>query len=90
MKAELIKADYIFFLDELELFQLNPYRQLGGAAELADLKVKTWTQVNAAIGEDVERLERADVPLSQKNKWFAVGRNFPNDHAYPALIGTVA
>jgi len=83
-----IKADYILFLDDLELYQLEPYKMIGGAEQLTKLSVKTWTRVNVATGEDVNELVKANVPVSLKDKWFAVGGVFPKDHAYPAIIGT--
>lgn len=88
MKTQPINADYIFFLDDLELYQLNPYKLIGGAEMISKLNVKTWTRVNVATGEDVNELVKANVPVMQKGNWFAVGGSFPKDHAYPAIIGT--
>lgn len=88
MKPQPINADYIFFLDDLELYQLEPYKMIGSAEMISKLSVKTWTRVNVATGEDVNELVKANVPVSLKDKWFAVGGSFPKDHAYPAIIGT--
>lgn len=91
MKPQLVTADYIFFLDDLELFKMPDYYEpYGGAEDLLNLPVKNWTRVNVALGEDVEELGMGQVSMDQKEKWFAVGGSFPRDHTHPALIGTRA
>jgi hypothetical protein len=87
MKPQILKADFVFFLDDLELYQSNPYKLLGGPEMLEKIPVKTWTRVNVATGEDVDDLGYATVSVSDKGHWFVV-EGFPKDHAYPALVGT--
>jgi len=88
MKPQLVTTDYIFFLDDLELYQTNPYRELGGAEALAGLSVKSWTRVNVSTGEDVSELGYGSVSSDEQGRWYAVGGSFPRDRAYPALIGS--
>lgn len=88
MKSQLVTSEYIFFLDDLELYQTNPYKLLGGAEALAGLPVKSWIRVNVTTGEDVDELGYGSVSSDERGRWYAVGGSFPKDETFPALIGS--
>lgn len=88
---QLLKADYILFLDNQELYQISPSRStkmIGTNKDVAKLPVTAWTRVNLATGEDVSELGLGKVSTDELGSWFIVGTKFPQNKAHPALVGT--
>ena len=88
MKVKPIKADYIYFFADAELYQLNPYKLIGGPEKMANLHLGTWERVNVATGGYITALgvEGATDPLG----WYQVNEEFSKNNVYdtyPVLIG---
>lgn len=85
---QLLKADYIYFPDEQELYQTGPtYKMLGGPELLGKVPVKSWNRVTIATGEDIHELGQAKIKEEFKERWFIVN-GFPKDNSYTALVGS--
>ena len=84
-----VMSDYIYFLDDQELYLIKPsYRRLGGPEELSKALARGWKKVRVAVGQDIhELIPRNDIDLgTQSDKWFVVDERFPRDHSFPALL----
>jgi hypothetical protein len=85
-----VVSKYIFFLDDLEVYQLSPYKLIGDVTALAKIKTD-WKRVNVATGEDISEMVPGsviDIP-TEGGKWFVVDGSFPGregTHSFPALI----
>lgn len=84
-----VMSDYIYFLDDQELYLNRPsYKRLGGPEELSKALVSAWKKVRVAVGEDIHDIVPGnDIDLgTQSDKWFVVDETFPRDHSFPALL----
>ena len=78
-----VKGRYIYFVDEDELYQLNPYKQIQPTGMMMAMS-DNWTKENVMQGEDVRNMVGTEV--KDISKWYIVN-GAPGDHTFVAYIG---
>jgi hypothetical protein len=79
-------AKYILFIDDYEMYQINPYKQVIIREAFKDQAVKGWKLMDVIIGEDLQDLG-VDIGNYTTHTWFATER--PSDQTFKALVGLV-
>jgi len=94
-----VTADYIYFSDDSELYQVDPYKLLAsgiqnnvdqGAMLYNKLKQKgvRWKEATIAAGDDViELMPGAYKLVSSETRWVQVDNSFPRDHSFSVKLG---
>jgi hypothetical protein len=86
MKNKAITAfntKYIFFLDETEMYSVNPFKLINTDKAFKDTDVKSWKMVNVIVGDDLKDLG-VNIGKYPDYNWFITDE--VNDHTFRALI----
>jgi hypothetical protein len=78
-----VKGRYIYFVENDELYQLKPYKQIQPTGMMMAMS-DNWTKANVMQGEDVKNMIGKEV--SDISKWYIVN-GAPGDHTFVAYIG---
>lgn len=94
-----VTADYIYFDDEGELYQVDPYELLAGGIQNNEdqgavlynkLKQRgvRWKEARIAASDDVRELvPGAYNQVSSEGRWVQVDNSFPGDHSFIVKLG---
>lgn len=86
-----VNSDYIYFLDDEELYQTNPMKRLGtGEKYLKQAFPNGYKKVRVSIGEEIHDVVPGNnIDLgTQSDKLFVVDDTFPEESSFPALISS--
>ena len=78
-----VKGRYIYFVDDDELYQLKPYKQIQPTGMMMAMS-NNWTKETVMQGEDVRNIVGMEV--KDPSSWYIV-KGAPSDHAFVAYIG---
>lgn len=86
-----VNSDYIYFLDDQELYQTNPMKRIGtGEKYLKQAFPNGYKKVRVTVGEEIHDVVPGNnIDLgTQSDKLFVVDDTFPEESSFPALISS--
>lgn len=78
-----VKGRYIYFVDNDELYQLKPYKQIQPTGMIMAMS-NNWTKETVMQGEDLRDMVGTEV--KDPSNWYIV-KGAPGDHTFVAYIG---
>jgi len=84
-----VTSTYIYFDNEGELYQRDPYKLIGDTAMVNKLQKQgiKWGNARIATSGDIQELiPGAYNQISDERVWYQVDDSFPRDHSYSVLL----
>ena len=80
------KAKLIYFIDDDEVYAVDPYKQIDKVVGLGDQEITKWIPCDLVIGEDVQDL-MPEIKNIDTSVWYVADDSIPQDHVFKALVG---
>ena len=80
-----VVGKYIYFIQDDELFQLKPYKQIVSPGVKILFLAPNWKKATVMQGEDVRDILGQEV--YDPSQWFIVDDSAPKDHTFEVYIG---
>jgi len=84
-----VTSTYIYFDNEGELYQRDPYKLIGDTSMVNQLQKRgiKWRNSRIATSDDIQELSPgAYNQISGERVWYEVDDSFPRDHSYGAML----
>jgi hypothetical protein len=79
-------AKLIYFIDDDEVYAVDPYKQVDKKTGLSDQEISKWIPCDLVIGEDVMDF-MPDMKGVDSSAWYIADQSIPGDHTFKALVG---
>lgn len=83
-----VEGKYIYFIQDEELFQLNPYKQILSPGVKIMSMARNWKKATVMQGEDVRDVLGVQLSPEDLRNWYIIDKNAaPSDHTFDVYIG---
>jgi hypothetical protein len=83
-----VEGKYIYFIQDDELFQLNPYKQIVSPGVKIMFLAPNWKKATVMQGEDVRDVLGVQLSPEDLRNWYIIDKNAaPSDHTFEVYIG---
>lgn len=83
-----VEGRYIYFIQDEELFQLNPYKQIVSPQVKIMSMASNWKKATVMQGEDMRDVLGVSLSPEDLRNWYIVDKgSVPSDHTFEVYIG---
>ena len=84
-----VEGKYIYFIQDQELYQLDPYRQIDSDSFQSILPMASnWKKATVMQGEDMRDVLGVSLSPEDLRNWYIVDKgSVPSDHTFEVYIG---
>ena len=83
-----VEGKYIYFIQDDELFQLNPYKQIVSPQVKIMSMASNWKRATVMQGEDMRDVLGVSLSPEDLRNWYIVDKgSVPSDHTFEVYIG---